>query len=117
VMKYIEIKVTIEPSTVAKILKSDSEINSDLVYEDGKTIQDTKFEIIILVFEKYFLRINSTASLTVTIDNLTGETIVKCISSGNSEGLLNLSMGADKKFIQPIKKRLDPYIEEILLET
>ncbi|MUK87893.1 hypothetical protein GMD78_05705 [Ornithinibacillus sp. L9] len=116
-MKYVEFKVSLEPYQAFNKLMSDIELKSCLVFNDRKSIKFSNEEMFILVYEKYYLRINSTASLTVTLDNLNGETIVKCISTGNSEGLLNISWGADKQFIKIVEKILEPNLEEVIKET
>lgn len=50
------------------------------------------------VFERYYLRTNSTASLTVLFTNTGQEILVDVVSSGAGSGLLNISWGASSNF-------------------
>lgn len=49
--------------------------------------------VCVIVFEKLFLRVMSSATLTVVIDNSDGTTNVSLIGAGGGEGLFNLSWG------------------------
>ncbi|WP_240985704.1 DUF6054 family protein [Acididesulfobacillus acetoxydans] len=41
-----------------------------------------------LVFEKYFMRVKNRVVLVVIIDNIYGQTDVRAISTGSSEGMI-----------------------------
>jgi len=56
-------------------------------------------EITTLVFDNFFFRNGSTASLTVLLDHIEGETVMKCVSTGNGEGILDIGWGSGKSFI------------------
>lgn len=45
-------------------------------------------ETVMLVFEKYYMRNSSRASLTVVAENLKGKTTVCAVGSGGGQGLL-----------------------------
>jgi hypothetical protein len=114
--EYEEFTVEILPVDAVTLLLADAEIKETLVFQDYKValggVTDEQ-AIAILVFEKYFFRINSSATLTITISNFEGETTVKCISTGNGDGIFDIGWGAGKSFIKPIRKVLDPHILEI----
>ena len=114
---FLECKLNIKPIQAVQLILEDKELKSKLIFEDYKVVQDVEKEIAILVFEKFFLRNNSTATLTVTIDNFDGGTVVKCISSGNGEGLFDIGLGAGKSFITSLRKNLVSNIIEITKET
>ena len=58
------------------------------------------------------------ASITVTVDNFGGVTIVKCISAaGNGDGIIDIDWGVGKSFIKLIRKKLSSHIIEIMKET
>ncbi|XZF74944.1 DUF6054 family protein [Bacillus sp. AL-1R] len=109
---YLEFTVNIKPVQVSQMIIEETELKSNLIFQDYKVAEEK--EIAILVFQKFFLRNNSTATLTVTIDNFNGVTYVKCISSGNGEGMFDIGWGAGKSFIKPIRLRLAANILEII---
>ncbi|MEH7399960.1 MULTISPECIES: DUF6054 family protein [Bacillaceae] len=109
---YLEFTVNIKPVQVSQILLEDTELKSNLIFQDYKVAEEK--EIAILVFQKYFFRNDSTATLTVTIDNFSGETYVKCISSGNGEGIFDIGWGAGKSFIKPIRLKLAANLLEVI---
>ncbi|QKE71293.1 hypothetical protein HPK19_00060 [Arthrobacter citreus] len=109
---YLEFTVNVKPDEAAKFILEDSDLTSNLIFQDRKVAGEN--EIVILVFEKFFFRNNSTATLTVTIDDFSSVTYVKCISSGNGEGLFDFGWGAGKSFIRPIKEILEEHILDII---
>ncbi|HCX64717.1 MAG TPA: hypothetical protein DHN33_05860 [Eubacteriaceae bacterium] len=57
-------------------------------------------EIFVMVFEKYYFRNSSRASLTVSVAGTPGEVQVDAISSGAGQGILfRFSWGAEEKFV------------------
>ncbi|MBM7602924.1 hypothetical protein JOC75_000894 [Metabacillus crassostreae] len=114
--KYSEFKLTIEPFEAAMLLTENSEVKELIVFYDYKVAGDDK-RICIFVLEKFFLRNSSTASLTVTIDNFEGETIMKCVSTGNGEGFLDIGWGAGKSFINSVRNPLEEYIIDVIQEN
>jgi len=54
--------------------------------------------MVVLCFEKYYMRNDSTAALTIIVSELNDETNVELIAFGGGQGLLNLSWGANKSF-------------------
>ncbi|WP_088071535.1 DUF6054 family protein [Gottfriedia luciferensis] len=114
---YLEFIIDVKPIEAVKLIFKDRELKTNLIFEDCKVIESEEKEIAILVFEKFFFRNNSTATLTVTIDNFSGATFVKCISSGNGEGLFDIGWGAGKSFINSLRKNLESNILQIILEN
>ncbi|XQY93065.1 DUF6054 family protein [Metabacillus sp. HB246100] len=56
------------------------------------------------LFENFFFRNGSTASMTVLLDHIEGETVMKCVSTGNGEGILDIGWGAGKSFINRVRR-------------
>ncbi len=78
---------------------------ADLIFQDLQ--KESDMEVLLLVFEKYYLRTGGYTALTV-----------QCISSGNIQraavvgtaggsGLWNISFGVNKSFAQTAKKILE----------
>lgn len=64
-----------------------------------------------LVFEKYFMRNSSRASLTVSIDNLGGATRVHVVGSGGGQGtFLGFDWGAGNDFESTVQDALRDFI-------
>lgn len=68
-------------------------------------------ETILLVFEKYFMRNSSRASLSVIIENVSGQTIVYSIGSGGGQSTLwKFDWGASSDFANLVPNALRNYI-------
>ncbi|MBO0602089.1 hypothetical protein I2483_10475 [Sporosarcina sp. E16_3] len=64
-----------------------------------------------VVLEKYYMRSSNRASLTVTIDNLEGQTKVHAVASGSSEGMfMRFDWGAGNNFANSVESALGSYI-------
>lgn len=57
-------------------------------------------EVWLLVYEKYYFRINSYASLTVLLTQQGGEQSAQIIASGGGSGLSNVSLAANRRFAE-----------------
>ncbi|WP_042272169.1 DUF6054 family protein [[Clostridium] dakarense] len=99
--------VIISPDEAQEIINR--EIDSDLVDYQRYELGDDKF-ILISLYEKYYFRNDSTAALSITIDNVSGLTKIKAVSTGSSIGLLFIDFGASKNFVSSIKKALKDHI-------
>ena len=67
-------------------------------------------QVVLLVFEKYFMRNSSRASLTVLIENVTGVTQVCVAPSGGGQGaFLRFDWGAGDKFATSATDALEGY--------
>lgn len=68
-------------------------------------------EVIMLVFEKYFMRNSSRASLSVVIENINGRTVVSSVGSGGGQGTWHrFDWGAAKDFSGMVKQALSNYL-------
>ncbi|MFA5576457.1 MAG: DUF6054 family protein [Tissierellaceae bacterium] len=104
--KYI-FSVNISPAEAMNIVKKNH--NADLVHEEKIDLGDRK-AVCILVYEKYYLRAENRAALTVIIDNSSGQTKVRSIAAGSSKGLLfGFDWGAGDDFAYSIKSMLEKY--------
>ncbi len=79
---------------ISNILKE--EINAQLVAENQRSYSDVN--VILLSFEKYFMRNGSYASLTVLLTEDEIKQTADIIGSGGGEGIFNLSWGANSNF-------------------
>lgn len=77
---------------------------SDSSPQDGR-------EVILLIFDKYYMRNGSRASLSVMIENIGGQTTVFSAGSGGSQGaVFNFDWGAAEKFASLPEQALRAYI-------
>ena len=61
------------------------------------------------VYEKHYYRAGNRLTLTVILDDFTGQTRVRCISGGGGEGLFRFDWGAAESFEDVVHQALDPY--------
>lgn len=61
------------------------------------------------VYEKHYYRAGNRLTLTVILDDFTGQTRVRCISGGGGEGLFRLDWGAAESFEDVVHQVLAPY--------
>lgn len=104
-MDRVSINVSITPSAAQAQIKS--QITADLVHQEHHTLGD--HEVIVMVFEKFYFRNNSTAGLTVTISNDSGATCVNAVASAGGQGLFNISWGANSSFAYQVQRILSAY--------
>ena len=70
-----------------------------------------EYEVYVVMLEKYYMRSNNRASLSVTIDNLEGKTKVHAVASGGSEGIfIRFDWGAGNNFANSVETALGQYI-------
>lgn len=101
-------KVNISPIEARDIIKQRQ--SADLVHEELIDLGDGRY-VTTLIYEKYYFRANNRAALIVIIDNVNGDTDVRSISTGSSEGLfLNFDWGAADNFARSIESILGHYI-------
>ena len=82
-----------------------------LLDEYRRTLDDKK--VIMLVFEKYYMRTKNRATLTVAIDNLEGKTRVHLSSGGGGDGMIfRFSWGANSSFLNLAREALASEIVE-----
>lgn len=84
-------------------------ISAELI--DDYDVRCQTGQVRVLVFEKYFMRNSSRASLTVTIDDQTGYTRVRSVGSGGGQGtLLRFDWGASSSFAASAERALSEFI-------
>lgn len=110
----------------------------DAVYRAGKTVsgdepvipmqciklptsRDGDYRVVTAVFESYFLRTGSYASLSITMVWMAdmfkkGRAVVTAVGSGGGEGLFNISWGAEDDFTASFWRALQDQNPEITLE-
>lgn len=65
----------------------------------------------VLIFEKYYNRVNNRLILTVVIDNVTGRTRVHYVGGGGGEGIFfRFDWGAAGNFARSVYEALSEYI-------
>ncbi|MFL0565610.1 hypothetical protein SAMN05216488_1786 [Microbacterium sp. LKL04] len=74
------------------------------------TATDAGHQSALLIFEKYYMRTSSRASLTVLLENLAGPSKVVFRGSGGGEGaLFRFDWGASADFAATVVDALQPY--------
>lgn len=110
-MEDVDIDVRLAPRQAADIVASaitQGSISAELV--DSYTVEGSASTCITLVFDKYFMRNSSRASLTITIENLKGFTHVHAAGSGGGQGAIwNFDWGAGSSFTRDVADALSPY--------
>lgn len=101
-------KVKLEPLEVQKLILDN--MSEEMVSFDKYHLDGSKY-LFIAVYERHYMRINSVVGLTIVCENTTGETVVKVISTGSSQGLLFLDFGAGKDFVDKIEGIISEYIK------
>ena len=104
--------VTVDVQTAANLV-SDEILNGSVTGEmiDCYGIQtDDAHGVIVQVFEKHYYRAGNRLTLTVTIDNLQGKTVVHTVGGGGGEGFFRFDWGAAESFEEVAQKALKPYI-------
>jgi len=108
----LDLRVKLPPQEAAKLIDtqftahaiSAERIDSQLRERDGK-------QCILLVYEKYFMRNSSRATLTVMLDNLDGITTVHAVGSGGGQNaLFNFDWGAKDDLIYQVEKALQGHL-------
>ena len=93
-------------------------VDSDIVGRSVSARQVDRYEIvgpnggrcIVLVYDKYFMRTSSRASLTVVINDLSGVTGIHAAGSGGGEGaLFSFDWGAGQSFAYAVEDALKEY--------
>lgn len=106
----IEHRLRITPSEAENLITNqvvNGSVSGELIdrYESNH-IEGKK--VIVLVFEKYFMRNSSRASLTVTIENLRDVTTVHAAGSGGGQGMLfKFDWGAGDSFVYQVTKAVE----------
>ncbi|MCI8609115.1 MAG: nicotinate (nicotinamide) nucleotide adenylyltransferase [Firmicutes bacterium] len=115
-------------TTMVKRFPADFEEGADAVASAGRkasggykevnsyVITEGDVKVVTFVFETYYFRSGSYASLTVTLTHFQGVCTVAAIGSGGGEGLLNISWGAEGDYVKAFWKELQSENPEFELE-
>lgn len=107
------ITVNLLPRDAADIIKGyvlNEGMSTECVGAYGNITPDGR-EAIMLVFEKYFMRTSSRASLSIIIENLSGPTRVYSAGSGGGKSaLFSFDWGAGDSFSNLVERSLKNYI-------
>ncbi|WP_342514216.1 DUF6054 family protein [Sporosarcina sp. FSL K6-1522] len=111
-MSVREFIVNVSPTEAMEAIETyvvEGSVSGTLV--DRYARQVGEHEVHVLILEKYYMRSNNRASLTVTIDNFDGKTKVHAVASGGSEGVFfRFDWGAGNNFANSVEVALNPYI-------
>lgn len=66
--------------------------------------------VVVLIYEKHYLRAGNRLTLTVTIDNMGDFTKIHSIGAGGGEGLFKFDWGASEDFTSAPRHALKNYI-------
>ena len=91
----------------------DSIVNGSLSGEcvENYTLSSKEGKCVVMVLEKHFMRTSSRASLTVTVDNLSGKTRLTAVGSGGGTGVLfGFDWGAGGNLEDSALKAVSEYI-------
>ena len=107
------INVKISPSEAARVIEqhiTKSGFTPEKTGSYGNRSPEGR-EAIMLVFEKYFMRNSSRASLSVMIDDLKGYTTVHAVGSGGGQmTLFKFDWGASENFENLVEQALRSYV-------
>lgn len=95
-------------TVVAELNKAimDSGISMNLVDQSNDSMGNT--HIAIRVYDKYFMRNKSRASLSVSVLGHEGDVLVTAIGAGGGQGMFfNYSLGAETEMVEVVQKCID----------
>jgi len=111
-MESLDIKVNLSVSHAAGMVKDGIEqgsMSGEMI--DSYSVRGEQ-ELVVMVFEKYYMRNSSRASLTVTLDNISGDTHVHAVGSGGGQGaFFKFDWGASNDFTHEVERILKDYIK------
>lgn len=95
-MAAVQIFMTAQGATLHKAHEKIHYITgAEAVFEKKQRFGET--EVWLLVYEKYFFRVNSFASLTVLLTEEAGAQTAQMVVSGGGESMSNFSYGAERR--------------------
>lgn len=99
-------RISSEPlrSTAQELRESFGDGLEEPVLYDVRTMGEA--EVALLIFEKYYFRSGSYASLTIEITSYDSVQKAVVVGSGGGEGFLNLTMGVNSSFAAKACKKL-----------
>jgi hypothetical protein len=107
-MSTYNFKVSISPIEALDLVKQNED--ADLVHEETHDLGNGRY-IGTLIFEKYYMRVKNRVALVVIIDNIYGQTDVRSIATGSSDGMIfNFDWGVADSFANSVQDILSDYI-------
>ena len=83
----------------------ESAMSMNLVDESYHEFEDTK--VVLKVYDKYFMRNNSRASLSVTIVGRDDDLYITAIGAGGGQGVIfNFSLGAEQELVDLVEESI-----------
>ncbi len=108
----VRMTVSLAPGEAERIIAhavGSSGMSVEQIGSHHSTSPDGKAAIL-LVYDKYYMRNSSRASLSVLIENVGGSTTVVAIGSGGSQGaIFNFDWGSASNFEKTISQAMQPY--------
>ena len=78
---------------------------------DFHQVSSNSPECVVMVFEKYYMRVSNRLTLSVTVDDALGFTRVHAVGGGGGEGaLFRFDWGAAESFTSSVPRALSGYI-------
>lgn len=105
--------VGLTPVQAAAVVRSQVEASGSSVECVGEYVNQSAagHEVVLLVFEKYFMRTSSRASLSVVLENVNGQTWVGYTGSGGGQGaVFGFDWGTADDFAGVVTAALEPYL-------
>lgn len=105
--------VSLTPSQAAQLVRQQVEASGTSVELVGEYINRSPDgrEVIMLVFEKYYMRNSSRASLSVVMESLNDQTWVGYLGSGGGQGaVFRFDWGTAEDFASVVTSALQPYV-------
>ncbi|MGC3955153.1 MAG: DUF6054 family protein [Propionicimonas sp.] len=105
--------VSLTPSQAAQLVRQQVEASGASVECVGEYVNRAPDgrEVILLVFEKYFMRNSSRASLSVVLESLNGQTWAGYLGSGGGQGaVFGFDWGTAEDFASAVTAALEPYV-------
>lgn len=111
-MERTDMYVVLSPQEAAQKVKNavGGSFSGQVLDEYVRSLPDGK-EIIMILFEKYYMRSKNRATLTFLADNLEGKTKVHLSAGGGSEGVIfRFDWGAGASFNELAKSALREFV-------
>lgn len=78
---------------------------------DFHQVNQANPQCVVMVFEKYYMRVSNRLTLTVTVDDAPGYTRVHAVGGGGGEGaLFRFDWGAAESFTSAVPRALSGYM-------
>ena len=106
-MEQTIFKVRVSPLEIQEQLEKN--LHEELVFSDSYDLGNGKF-ILILVYNKYYMRTSSDIGLVIVCENTTGKTLIKITVTGSGAGVFSIDWGAGGDFIKRVEDVISEYI-------